>query len=106
MKKILTTISILLLSLLLVSCNHYEASNIMTTNFITYDFTRAIVGDHKSIEVLTPLGKDFHHFEPTSGDLVQLKKVDVLIYLGNDYETWLGDDVIATYLKKIGRAHV
>lgn len=100
MKKILIY-TILMLSVLgLVGC-HTESSDIITTSFIGYDFTNKIVKDKLDVKLITPLASDFHHYEPTSKDLVTIKKAEVFIYLGFEYETWLvNENTLNNYLNK------
>lgn len=100
MKKILIYTAMLLSVLGLVGC-HTENSDIITTSYIGYDFTTQIVQDKVKVKLITPLASDFHHYEPTSKDLVEIKKAQVFIYLGFEYETWLVNEItLNNYLNK------
>ncbi len=91
MKKIISYILILLPILILSACQTYISYDIIVTDYVAYDFTKAIVKDTLDIKLITPIGSDFHNFEPTSQDLVEMKQVDVFIYLSFDQNPWLVD---------------
>ena len=63
---------------------------IVSTNFASYDFLRAIVGDNKNVEVkfLIGPGKDAHSYEPTAGNLITIQNADLFVYIGGDSEKW------------------
>ena len=44
--------------------------NIATTNFVGYDFSRAVVRDSSSLSLLIEPGSDLHHYEPTPEDII------------------------------------
>lgn len=92
MKKIISSIFILLPILILSACQTNVKYDIIVTDFVAYDFTKAIVGDRLSIKLLTPVGSDYHNFEPTSLDLVDLKQTDIFIYLSMELNPWLGNE--------------
>lgn len=62
--------------------------NIVTTNFASYDFIRAIVGDKANVKFLLGPGKDSHSYEPTAQDIITIQKSDVFVYIGGDLEKW------------------
>lgn len=63
---------------------------IITSNFIGYDFARAIVKDtNAEVKMLTLPGSDIHSFEPTPKDIVNIKNSDVFIYIGGESEDWV-----------------
>lgn len=101
MKKLLTYLLIGISIITLVGCNQQTSAEIVTTSYVGYDFTKAVVGNDVTVKLITPIGTDFHHFEPTSKDLVEIKKSDVFVYLGFDYDTWLGNEsTLKNYLNK------
>ena len=63
---------------------------IVSTNFASYDFLRAIVGDNENVEVkfLMGPGKDAHSYEPTAGNLITIQNADLFVYIGGDSEKW------------------
>ena len=64
--------------------------NIVVSNFASYDFLRAIVGDTKNVELkfLLGPGKDSHSYEPTAQDLIDIQNADLFVYIGGKMEEW------------------
>ena len=64
--------------------------NIVSSNFASYDFARAIAKGNDKVEVkfLLGPGKDSHSYEPTAADLITLQNSDLFIYIGGDSEKW------------------
>ena len=52
---------------------------ILASNFASYDFLRAIIGDNKEIEIkfLIGPGKDAHSYDPTAQDLIKIQESDL-----------------------------
>ena len=101
MKKIISSIFILLSIFIFTACSEVERYDILTTNFITYDVVRSIVGDSLKVGILTNVNQDYHEYEPTSKELLTIKQTNVFVMLGFEYETWLGnEETIKTYLNK------
>lgn len=71
--------------------------NIVASNFASYDFLRAIIGNVKGIELkfLLGPGKDAHSYDPTAQDLITMQNADLLVYIGGEMEGW-ADRVIDT----------
>ena len=63
---------------------------IVASNFASYDFLRAIIGDNKEIELTFLLGpgKDAHSYDPTAGDLIKIQNADLFVYVGGEMEKW------------------
>ena len=68
---------------------------IVASNFASYDFLRAIIGENKDIELtfLIGPGKDAHSYDPTAGDLIKIQDSDLFVYVGGEMEKW-SDKVI------------
>ena len=68
---------------------------IVSSNFASYDFLRAITKDSDNIEVtfLMGPGKDAHSFEPTAQDLIKIQNAKLFVYIGGEMEKW-SDKVI------------
>ena len=92
MKKIVTSIFILLSIFIFTACQEVESYDILTTNFITYDVVKSVVGDELKVGVLTAVNQDYHDYEPTSKDLLKIKQTKLLVILGFEYETWLNNE--------------
>ena len=65
---------------------------IVVSNFASYDFLRAIIGDNDNIELtfLMGPGKDSHSYDPTAGDLIKIQNADLFVYVGGEMEKWSG----------------
>lgn len=68
---------------------------VVASNFASYDFLRAIIGDSKDVELTFLLGpgKDAHSYDPTAGDLIKIQDSDLFVYVGGEMEKW-SDKVI------------
>lgn len=90
MKKTLVLFIVLLL--LLVGCaspkNNSEKIEIVATNFVCYDFARAVAGDKAQISMLIPPGSDIHAFEPTAKDIADIQNCDLFLYIGGESDIW------------------
>ena len=56
-----------------------------------YDFTSKIAGDKVDIINLVPSGTEPHDWEPSTEDIANLEKADMLIYNGAGMEHWVDD---------------
>jgi len=63
---------------------------VVVSNFASYDFVRAIIGENKDIELtfLIGPGKDAHSYEPTAQDLIKIQNADLFVYIGGEMENW------------------
>lgn len=73
---------------------------IVTTMFPHYDFARQITKnvDGVRVKMLIPPGVDAHSFEPSAGDIREVKDADLFIYTGGENDVWV--DRILKSLKK------
>lgn len=71
--------------------------NVVASNFASYDFLRAIIGDNENIELkfLLGPGKDSHSYDPTANDLITIQNADLFVYVGGEMESW-SDKVISS----------
>ena len=101
MKKI---IILLIICLGITGCSTIKDDklSIVTTNFPSYDFTRAIIKDSDSInlEMIIKPGEELHDYEPTPQDIIKIKKSDIFIYVGGDSDSWIEE-----VLKSIDTKH-
>ena len=74
-----------------------EKIQIVSSNFASYDFLRAIIGDNKNINLTFLLGpgKEEHSYDPTAGDLIKIQNADLFVYIGGESEKW-ADKVLET----------
>ena len=63
---------------------------VTASNFASYDFLRAIIGDSKNVELTFLLGpgKDAHSYDPTPQDLIKIQNSDLFVYIGGEMEKW------------------
>ena len=63
---------------------------ITVSNFASYDFLRAIIGDTETIDLVFLLGpgKDTHSYELTAQDLITIQESDAFVYVGENVEKW------------------
>ena len=63
---------------------------VVASNFASYDFLRAIIGDNNNIELtfLVGPGKDTHSYDPTAGDLIKIQNSKLFVYIGGEMEQW------------------
>lgn len=62
---------------------------IIASNFVGYDFARAVTGDTSEIVMLLKPGAEMHSFEPTPQDIINIAKADLFIYIGGESESWI-----------------
>ena len=77
--------------------NNTGKIKVTASNFASYDFLRAIIGDNDNIELTFLLGpgKDAHSYDPTAQDLITIQNSDLFIYIGGEMEKW-ADRVLPT----------
>ncbi len=63
---------------------------VVASNFASYDFLRAIIGDNENVELTFLLGpgKDAHSYDPTAKDLTTIQNADLFVYIGGEMEKW------------------
>ena len=63
---------------------------VVASNFASYDFLRAIIGDNDNIELTFLLGpgKEAHSYDPTAKDLTTIQNADLFVYIGGEMEQW------------------
>ena len=63
---------------------------VVASNFASYDFLRAIIGDNDNIELTFLLGpgKEAHSYDPTAKDLTTIQDADLFVYIGGEMEQW------------------
>ncbi|MBQ3261470.1 zinc ABC transporter substrate-binding protein [Candidatus Saccharibacteria bacterium] len=73
----------------------YSSAKIISTNFIGYDFARAVVGNSSNLAMLIAPGTDIHSFEPTPEDIIAIQNAELFIYVGGESDSWV-DNLLAT----------
>ena len=101
-KKIILSILLAIIIMFLIAIMGHERPNntskktdnnkiqVVVSNFASYDFIRAIIGDTDQIQLsfLLGPGKEAHSYEPTSQDLIKMQRADLFVYIGKDLEPW------------------
>ena len=74
-----------------------EKIQVVASNFASYDFLRAIIGDNENVNLtfLLGAGKDTHSYDPTAHDLITIQNADLFVYVGGEMEKWI-DKVLNT----------
>ncbi|MBQ9017670.1 zinc ABC transporter substrate-binding protein [Candidatus Saccharibacteria bacterium] len=68
-----------------------KTANIISSNFVGYDFARAVTGDKSEVSMLLKPGTEMHNYEPTPEDIVNIKNADLFIYIGGESDEWVED---------------
>ena len=63
---------------------------VVASNFASYDFLRAIIGNTEDVKLtfLLGAGKDTHSYEPTPQDIITIQNADLFVYIGGEMEKW------------------
>ena len=71
--------------------------SVVASNFASYDFLRAIIGDDEQVNLqfLLGPGKDAHTFDPTPQDILAVQQADLFVYIGGTMENW-ADGILAS----------
>jgi len=62
---------------------------VYTSFYGIYDFVNKIGGDKIQVYNIVPTGTEPHNWEPTSGDMLNLSKGDILFFNGAGMENWV-----------------
>lgn len=67
-----------------------EKIKVTASNFASYDFLRAIIGNNEDINLTFLLGpgRDSHSYDPTAQDLITIQNSDLFVYVGGEMESW------------------
>lgn len=104
MKKLLTTILILCLALLLMSCKKSTKDALSDNNKLKVsvsfnalnEFAMAVGKDKVEIATIIPPGTEPHDFEPKAADITGLSNANVFIYNGLGMESWVDKTIQAS----------
>ena len=91
MKKTLTMMTLLLITILLASCQETEKYDVITTLLPQYDMATYIAGDDLTVHNILPFGTSPHTFEITSNDRQMIETSSLFIYTSNTLENWVED---------------
>lgn len=94
MKRIISLFITLGSLLILSSCNNSIDNGkltVVTTIFPIYDIVKSITDDTVNIDLMISPGQDIHSYDPSTDDIITVKKSDLFIYIGDNMETWVPD---------------
>jgi len=84
---------LLLSASLFTSCSAKKSESpkglrIVASNFVSYDFARAICKDKADLKLLIKPGMEIHSFDPSPMDIINLENADLFIYTGGESDQW------------------
>ena len=88
--SIMLIVSICIFAIARLSQNK-KTTNIISSNFVGYDFARAVTGDKSKVAMLLKPGAEMHDYEPTPEDIINIKNADLFIYVGGESDKWVED---------------
>ncbi len=94
MKKIISFLVVLFTLISLSSCNENIDNGkikVVTTIFPIYDMVRYIGEDLVDLSMMVSPGQDIHSYDPSAVDIINAKKCDLLLYIGDSMESWVKD---------------
>ncbi len=95
MKKYLVGLFVLLGMIGLSGCGETEEQTetgeikVIASFYPMYDFTKNIVGDEGTVELMIPAGTEAHDYEPSARNLADIQDADVFVYNNENMETWV-----------------
>ena len=99
MKKLFTTIILLILTAYISGCAYIIKSTtkiqVVTTLYAEYSMTKEILDASEETKNLCDVtmiikpGQDSHTYDPSIEDLIKIKNADIFIYTADDMETWV-----------------
>lgn len=108
LKKISLTVAVVILCTFLCSLagcgteeNNVDGIKIVCSVFPQYDICRVIVGGDENVVLLQKNGTDMHSYEPTSKDILEIAKCDLLVYTGGSSDGWVERVVKASQNEKM-----
>ena len=73
---------------------HPENAKIVSSNFVGYDFARAVTGDGNGVKMLIKPGTETHDYEPTPQDIIAIQQAKLFVYNGGESDAWV-DKILA-----------
>ncbi len=99
MKKIYLLFILVFSLFIMTSCNQdkKDGINIIATNFVGYDFARAVTKDtNANVSMLLKPGAEIHGYEPSTKDIINILDSDVFIYVGGESDSeWVEKSILS-----------
>ena len=86
MKKLLSLFLVIFSIITLASCSNGKKYDIVSTNFVGYDFSRMIAPDLNSTMLLKP-GEELHGYSPSVSDIEMIINSKIFIYIGGESDS-------------------
>lgn len=86
MKKIFSLLLFFFSIFSLVACSNNEKVDIVSTNFVGYDFSKSIAPDLKCKMLLKP-GEELHGYSPSVSDIEMIINSKIFIYIGGESDS-------------------
>lgn len=84
MKKVLSLFLGILFMLMLASCGNKKKTDIVSTCYAGYDFSKGIAKDKLSSSMLLNPGEELHDYSPTVADIERILDSKIFIYIGGE----------------------
>ena len=95
MKKVLSFLFLFMFSFVLASCSKTENTNIVSTCFAGYDFSRAVAKDLKTTSMLLKPGQELHNYSPSVGEIEKILDSEIFIYIGGESDSeWVEEQIL------------
>lgn len=97
MKKIILLLLILLMCINCVFCSTLGEERadlkIICTVFPQFDWCRQLLKgtDEVDLQLIMKNGSDFHNYQPSAADIIEIKNSDMIIYIGGESDLWLSE---------------
>lgn len=96
MKRLFILLFVFFASLFsLTSCNSKEKTNIVSTCFAGYDFSRGVAKDLKTSSMLLNPGEELHDYSPSIYDIEKIISSELFIYIGGESDKeWVEKQIL------------
>lgn len=99
LKMVCATLALLMLTAGFFACAEVKKNDklkIVCTVLPLYDFCREIVGSNADIILLSGSSSDYHSYEPTATDILEISSCDIFVYIGGTSESWVDKTITAS----------
>ena len=70
--------------------------NIVTVDFVQFDFVRSICKDSADVTMIMKPGAEIHGYEPSLSDITAIRNADIFIYNGGESDVWV-DEILDSF---------
>lgn len=99
MKKIILCVMAFILAIVgvtsLSSCGKNKKADVISTTFVGYDFSRAVIGEENlSCSMLLKPGQEIHSYDPSATDIKAILNCKLFIYVGGESDDWVEKQIL------------